>query len=335
MVGIKGSIEMAGRNNHSSQAFCLVAAMVAGLAAAAARAGDLESAKRQYTEGNMLFDQGRFAEAAASYSRALEENPKLIEAFYNRALATEMIDRAKALDEWQRFLDAAADHDQFKWDVARVRARVQILKSKPPLPEPMQPQHYVAAAGDYYHEVALSSEGEQWSELPVKVALGSAPQVKWQQGAREAFDIWSAMVPLQLLAAPQQADIRIDWSSSVTEDERAGEESDWVRVKRVGDELTGRRVATVRVDLSRNWSKDEMRAIMLHELGHALGIKAHSDSKKDIMYWQMQEKARQLHTPTGIPLPFFWRSLVKEPSQRDINTLIRLYNSAGTIARFD
>lgn len=315
----------------------MVVAMVVGLAATAARASDLEAAKARYTEGNTLFDQGRFVEAAASYSRALDENPKFIEAYYNRALATEMIDRSKALDEWQRFLDSAGASDQFKWDVARVRARVQLLKTKPPLPEAMQPSHYVAAAGDYYRVVALASEGEQWSELPVKVFLGSAPQVKWQQGAREAFDIWSAMFPTQLLAAPAHADVRVDWSGSVSEDGRAGEESEWVRVERVGDQLTGRRVASVSVDLSRNWSKDEMRAIMLHELGHALGIKGHSDSKKDIMFWQMQEKVRQIQTPAGIslPLPAFLRSLVREPSQRDINTLIRLYNSAGTIARFD
>jgi hypothetical protein len=34
-----------------------------------------------------------------------------------------------------------------------------------------------------------------------------------------------------------------------------------------------------------------------------------------------------------VPYPLFWRSLVKEPSQRDINTLIRLYNSAGLAKR--
>ena len=86
------------------------------------------------------------------------------------------------------------------------------------------------------------------------------------------------------------------------------------------------------MDVSRRWSKDEMRAIVLHELGHALGIKGHSDSTKDIMFWQMQEKARQLPLPG--PIPFFWRSLVKQPSQRDINTLIRLYNHPGSSVRF-
>jgi predicted Zn-dependent protease len=76
-----------------------------------------------------------------------------------------------------------------------------------------------------------------------------------------------------------------------------------------------------------------MRAIVLHELGHAFGIKGHSDTKKDIMYWQAQEKKTGISI-SGIPLPVFWRSLVKQPSQRDLNTLIRLYNSAGSSKRF-
>lgn len=246
-----------------------------------------------------------------------------------------MVERGAAIKDWQRFLEAAAGSEQFKWDVARVKARIQILKAKPPLPDAMQPSRYVAGAGDYYREIAPASEGEQWSQLPVKVFLGSAPQIKWQQGTREAFDSWSAVFPMQLVMTWETADIRIDWTAPVSEQDRAGEESDWVRITRVGDELTGRRVATIAVDVSRNPVKEEMRAIMLHELGHAIGIKEHSDSKKDVMYWQLQEKSRQIVTPSGMPLPIFWRSLVKEPSQRNVNTLIRLYNSAGTIARFD
>jgi predicted Zn-dependent protease len=309
--------------------------IIAILAAPAAYAGDRASAKSYYSQANDLFDQGRFADAVAGYDRAIAEDPKYIEAYYNRALAEEMVNRGAAIEDWQRFLDAAAGSEQFKWDVARAQARVQILKTKPPLPDAMQPSRYVAGAGDYYRVIAPGSEGEQWSQLPVKVFLGSVPQIKWQQGTREAFDIWSAVFPCVLAAAWDAADIRIDWTAPVSEEGRAGEESDWVRIMRVGDELTGRRVATIAVDVSHNPTKDEMRAIMLHELGHALGIKGHSDSKKDIMYWQMQEKSRQIVTPSGMPLPIYWRSLVKEPSQRDVNTLIRLYNSAGTIARFD
>jgi len=51
------------------------------------------------------------------------------------------------------------------------------------------------------------------------------------------------------------------------------------------------------------------------------------------MYWQKQESRHQISVP-GMPFPIFWRSLVKAPSQRDINTLIRLYNCAGSSKRF-
>lgn len=215
-----------------------------------------------------------------------------------------------------------------------MRARLQVLKAKPQFPDSMQPAKYVSSAGDYYREIALTSEGEQWRDLPVKVYLGNAPQLKWQQGAREAFDIWSAAFPTQLVALEDKADIRLTWNGSVSESDMVGEEMEWLRFKRIGDQLTGRRVAVISVDLSRNWSKDEMRAIISHELGHALGIKGHSDSKKDIMFWQMQDQQRQIRAPY-FPIPVFWKSLVKNPSQRDINTLIRIYNSSGTIARFD
>jgi len=312
----------------------LVALFLAGLGGARICWADHESAKQSYLAANGLFDQGRFAEAVSTYDRVIGDDPKHVEAYYNRALASEMVDRARAVDNWQRFLDAAGDLPAYKWDVARIQARIQILKAKPALPAAMQPTRYVPAAGDYYRVIAIPSEGEQWRELPVKVFLGSAPNIKWQQGAREAFDIWSAVFPMELVVLPEKADIRMGWEASSMEEGRAGEEMEWVRLQRVGDEITGRRVATITVDLSHNWSKDEMRAIVLHELGHAIGIKEHSDSKKDIMYWQMQDKSRQIRAPY-FPIPIFWRSLVSQPSQRDINTLIRLYNSPGSIARFD
>jgi predicted Zn-dependent protease len=323
--------------NHPKQSIGVRLGLIAiaALCVSAALALDRESAKQLYSEADTLFDQGRFAEASAAYDRALGEDPKYVEAYYNRALANEMVDHAQASKDWQQFLDAAADRPEYKWDVARIAARIQILKTKPPLPDAMQPGRYVAMAGDYYREIALTSEGEQWRELPVKVFLGSAPQIKWQQGAREAFDIWSAVFPMQLVASPEKADIRMGWEESVEAEGRAGEESDWVRIQSDGGQLNGRRVAVITVDLSRPRSKDEMRAIILHEFGHALGMRGHSDSKKDIMYEEIQEKSRQLRAPSGVPLPIYWKSLVKDPSRRDINTLIRLYNSAGSIARFD
>jgi tetratricopeptide (TPR) repeat protein len=311
----------------------LTLALMATTAAGAALAVDREKATAAYREGNGFFDQGRFAEAAAAYGRAIEEDPQYAEAYHNQALANEMVDRQKAIEGWRRFLEVAADRPDLKYDLARVKARLQILEALPPLPAAMQPSRYVPAAGDYYWLVSHDSEGEEWRRLPVKVFLGSAPEIKWQQGAREAYNIWSDVFPLELVALPQNADVRMGWEEAVLEKERVGEEIEWVQIRRVGGELTGRRIAVIVIDVRRPWTKDEMRAIVLHELGHALGIKGHSDSPKDIMYGQMQEKIRQLPVPV-INYPLYWRSLVKQPSQRDVNTLIRLYNFAGSSTRF-
>jgi len=297
------------------------------------RAADRSQAQVAYREGNGLFDQGRFADAVAAFNRAIEHDPEYAEAYHNLALASEMVERKQAIDAWKRFIDVAATREDLKYDVARVRARLQILEALPPLPEAMHPSRYVAAVGDYYWVISNRSEGEEWGRLPLKVYLGSAPSMKWQEGTREAYDIWSAVFPLQLVALPKDADIRMGWEESTRGYGHAGEEMDWVQFKYVGDQITSRRVAVITIDLSMPWTKDEMRAIVLHELGHAIGIKGHSDTKKDIMYWQAQEKKTGISI-SGIPLPVFWRSLVKQPSQRDLNTLIRLYNSAGSSKRF-
>ena len=295
-------------------------------------AGDGAKAKKLYRAANVLFDQGQFKSAVDAYNSAIAEDNQLADAYHNLALASEMVDRKQAIEAWKQFVDIAAGREEYKFDVARVRARMQILESIPPLPEAMQPLRYVPDGGDYYLNISRNSEGEEWSRFPVKVFLGSAALMEWQEGTREAFDTWVAVFPLQLVALRQQADIRLNWGGGRLRDKHAGEEQDWVQIKREGEGFTARRYAVITVDQSINWSKDEMRAIITHELGHALGIKGHSDSKKDIMYMELQRKTYRTRVG-GFPVTV-WKSLVKQPSGRDLNTLIRLYNHAGSSVRF-
>jgi predicted Zn-dependent protease len=303
------------------------------LLAVPAQAADREAAKESYRHGNEFFDQGRFADAAAAYGRAIEQDAQFLEPYYNRALADEMVDRQRAIADWRRFADLAASSSDFKYQVGQANARIQILGMLPVYPDALQPSRYVSSASDYYLVIAESSESEKWNSFPIKVSIGNVPNGNWAQGAREAFSIWKEMLPLELTAEPEEADIRFNWEADQTMESGAvGEEMDWVQFRRVGGELTSRKVAYISVDLSRNWSKDEMRAIVLHELGHALGIRGHSLSKGDIMYWQVQEKRHQVRVP-GVYYPVAWKSLVSKPSQRDLNTLIRLYNTPGIVQR--
>ncbi len=310
----------------------VVLVLSALLFAVAAPAVDREAAKARYQQGNELFDGDRFAEAAAAYDRAIEQDPQFLDAYFNHALADEMVERQKAVADWHRFADLAANSPDFTSEVGQANARIQILGMLPAYPEALQPSRYVPSASDYYLDIAEASESRKWDSFPIKVSIGNVPTANWAQGAREAFSIWKDMFPLELTAEPDEADICFNWDSDMTIEGAAGEELDWVQIRREGNELTGRKVAYINVDLSRRWSKDEMRAIVLHELGHALGIHGHSESKGDIMYWQVQEKNHQVRIP-GMIYPVAWKSLVSKPSQRDLNTLIRLYNTPGPVLR--
>ena len=320
-------------NNPLKGWFARWTAAIALLAVAClAAAPDRDKAKAAYADANRQFDRGQFALALEGYKAAITEDPDFADAYHNLAFAAEMVDRKQAIEAWGRFLKVAEGKEEYKYDLARIRARAQLLELLPVLPEAMQPARYNAEAGDYYWQVSRNSEGEEWKGFPIKVFLGSAPQMKWQKGARDAYDTWAALIPLQLVALPKQANIRLSWERRTMEPGHAGEDQEWTEIKREGDELTARRVAVIAINLSFNWDEDDMRALVTHELGHALGIKGHSESKKDIMFFQMQRKVYR--TKLGdFPIPL-WKSLVKQPSQRDINTLIRLYNHAGASVRF-
>ena len=186
------------------------------------QAVDHDAALAAYRSGNAMYDECRFAEAAAAYEHAVKLDPQFAPAYHNLALADEMVDRQKAMKEWQRFIEVAEKDPDLKFDVARAQARLQLQQTLPTLPDAMQPSRYVPEAGDYYWEVASQAEENLWKTFPVKVDLGSAPQIKWIQGAREAFNIWKAMFPLQLVIHPEEADIRVSWITDPQTERRSG-----------------------------------------------------------------------------------------------------------------
>ena len=111
------------------------------------QAVDHEAAVAAYRSGNALFDQCRFAEAAAAYEHAVKLDPQYAPAYHNLALADEMVDRQKASKEWQRFIEVGEKDLDLRFDVARAQARLQLLQALPALPEAMQPSHCVPDEG--------------------------------------------------------------------------------------------------------------------------------------------------------------------------------------------
>lgn len=314
---------------------CVVTAVLAVVA------GNADQAKTAFRDGNCSFDNGYFADAVKMYTRALEQDPHNAKACFNRALANEMVDRKAAIRDWKRFLDISGSSPDGKAAASEVGERLDALEKMPALPSTLQPSAYLPKAGDYYNAVAQASAGLQFSRLPVKIFLGSLPQ-GWQTAIRQALDGWVKVFPLKEVPSREGADIVLSWAASTKESHRAGRENDWAQVERKEDGTIAKRtkIAFVDLDSSGHWSEEQKLATVLHELGHALGIQGHSDKPRDVMFGTIRDV--QIEVTPGGPFsppdigPAPWNmSLPRNPSQRDVNTLIRLYNSPSPLKRLE
>jgi predicted Zn-dependent protease len=130
---------------------------------------------------------------------------------------------------------------------------------------------------------------ERWQDStvqPVRVWIDSGSTVSGEQSCfpaavREAFSEWSTTgIPLQFVyvARPGDADIRVRWTEHL--DRKTGsttwrtDHSGWMTVSEI----------TLATHISSGNALDArgMRAIALHEVGHALGL-SHSIDAHDIM----------------------------------------------------
>jgi tetratricopeptide (TPR) repeat protein len=130
---------------------------------------------------------------------------------------------------------------------------------------------------------------------------------------QQAFRDWSAAsggkVAFEFVKRPDGADIDWQWTndfskvSSVAEGGEANVQSSGKTIKHAS--VT---VLTVNPSVDSPLSSNQVQAVCLHEIGHALGLIGHSPRPEDIMFCSM---------PAA--------SLKPALSQRDIGTLVRLY----------
>ncbi|MYF99981.1 tetratricopeptide repeat protein [Candidatus Poribacteria bacterium] len=184
---------------------------------------------------------------------------------------------------------------------------------------------------DYYDHITLFSDGRitRFTQMPIKVFISSVikespylPEIRYAM--REWETASEQLIRFQETDTPDNADIRVSWGySSLMDihDTRLGS----AQLRRIPNQQAtdkdNKVIINVEIilmlegdDIITELSEVEMRTVCLHEFGHAIGLWGHSPHPGDICY------------PTAT---------AQHPSQRDLSTLHKLYNTAINTPQHD
>ncbi len=107
------------------------AAIIIAITIFVKRESDTEKARRKFLWGDTAMASGHYEEAIDFYEMAIELDPDLIQARYNLALAYESVDRERAAELWDEYIELAADDlSQSKW-VEQAEDHVRRLRAEP------------------------------------------------------------------------------------------------------------------------------------------------------------------------------------------------------------
>lgn len=179
---------------------------------------------------------------------------------------------------------------------------------------------YASSEGDYFNNINKNADNKviRWKDFPVSVYLDKVPDNEKLKTAQKAIDLWGKYIQLSIVNNSRDADIIINWDdegNNVVEP-----------ILYFDKKLTAKQVI-----IKAGYYKDPLTLdrFLIHELGHAVGIWGHSNNPKDIMYNFKELSMGMIYAGMSNNKSVPIKRAPVEPSTRDINTLIKIYNSPG------
>ncbi len=295
-----------------------------------------------YQAGKESFEKQNYSNAKYYFEKSLKRFPDNLRIRYLYALTLvnlKNFDDAKR--EFQKIIIAAPQSGEAKlategitliWTRELGRRGKLSYKSGDSL---LRSKFEIKSAGDNYISNALENgKVRRWhsEKMPIKLYIERAEGVPgykdfYRTAVKKAMDEWvnkieGSLLSYKIVNNPKEAHIRITFVPEILK----GTKQDFIAglaTPHARNQILNYydvKLATQVPPDDRPFTQQELYATALHELGHALGIRGHSNNKNDIMYSTTNVNPKN----TNVKL-----------SERDINTITLLYTLDPHISNFD